>query len=62
MCAASIEGEAFMLQELFERWAYDIDYYQREFAWSADDVRTLVDDLVTAHRAPEPRLANACRR
>lgn len=47
MSAASIEGEAFMLQELFERWSYDIDYYQREFAWSADDVRTLVDDLVT---------------
>jgi uncharacterized protein with ParB-like and HNH nuclease domain len=59
MFAASIEGEAFMLQELFERWSYDIDYYQREFAWSADDVRTLVDDLVTqfglARRDPRTR-------
>ena len=33
MFAASVEGEALMLQELFERWFYDIDYYQREFAW-----------------------------
>jgi hypothetical protein len=47
MSAAAIEGKAFTLQELFERWSYDIDYYQREFAWSAEDVRTLVNDLVT---------------
>jgi len=46
MCAATIDGEAFTLQELFERWSYDIDYYQREFAWTAEDVRTLVDDLM----------------
>jgi hypothetical protein len=32
MSAASIEGKAFVLQDLFERWSYDIDYYQREFA------------------------------
>jgi hypothetical protein len=50
MSAASIEGKAFVLQDLFERWSYDIDYYQREFAWSADDVRTLVDDLITQFR------------
>ena len=50
MPAASIEGDAFILQELFDRWSYDIDYYQREFAWSAEDVRTLVDDLVTQFR------------
>jgi hypothetical protein len=35
MSTESIKGEAFVLQELFERWSYDIDYYQREFAWSA---------------------------
>jgi hypothetical protein len=59
MSTESIKGEAFVLQELFERWSYDIDYYQREFAWSADDVRTLVDDLVTqfgqAKRDPRTR-------
>jgi hypothetical protein len=27
---------------------YHIDYYQREYAWSADDVRTLVTDLFEA--------------
>ena len=63
MCAASIEGEAFMLQDLFERWSYDIDYYQREFAWSADDVRTLVDDLVTQFRLAkrDPRTRQSMR-
>lgn len=50
MCAAKIEGEAFELQDLFERWSYDIDYYQREFAWSAEGVRTLVDDLISQFR------------
>jgi len=44
---AEIKGEAFPLQDLFEHWSYDIDYYQREFAWSTEDVRTLVDDLTS---------------
>jgi len=63
MSAASIEGEAFVLQELFERWSYDIDYYQREFAWSADDVRTLIDDLVTQFRLAkrDPRTRQGMR-
>jgi hypothetical protein len=63
MSAASIEGEAFILQELFERWSYDIDYYQREFAWSADDVRTLVDDLVAQFRVAkrDPRTRQGMR-
>lgn len=43
---SEIRGEAFSLQDLFEQWSYDIDYYQREFAWSTEDVRTLVDDLL----------------
>jgi hypothetical protein len=59
MSATSIEGKAFILQDLFELWSYDIDCYQREFAWSADDVRTLIDDLVTqfqlAKRDPRTR-------
>jgi hypothetical protein len=64
MSAANIEGEAFVLQELFERWSYDIDYYQREFAWSADDVRTLVDDLITQFRIAkrDPRTRQGMRR
>ncbi|MFI5909064.1 DUF262 domain-containing protein [Dactylosporangium sp. NPDC051541] len=44
----SITGKAFSLKDLFEKPFYRIDYYQREYAWSADDVRTLVNDLVGA--------------
>ena len=63
MCAAKIEGEAFELQDLFERWSYDIDYYQREFAWSAEDVRTLVDDLTSQFRQArkDPRTRRGMR-
>lgn len=63
MCAASIEGKGFTLQDLFESWSYGIDYYQREFAWSADDVRTLVDDLVTQFRQAkqDPRTRKGMR-
>lgn len=44
----SITGKAFSLKDLFEKPFYRIDYYQREYAWSAEDVRTLVNDLVGA--------------
>lgn len=43
----SIAGRTFTLQQLFGESRYDIDYYQREYAWSRDDVRTLIDDLTT---------------
>ena len=46
-----VNGEARTVRELLGRRKYSIDYYQREFAWSADDVRTLVDDLVTQFRS-----------
>jgi hypothetical protein len=46
MRGAEITGRSFSLRELFEdRITYSIDYYQREYAWSQEDVRTLVDDL-----------------
>lgn len=41
----AISGDSFTLSELFSRTTYTIDYYQREYAWSTDDVRVLVDDL-----------------
>lgn len=44
----SIEGRTFDLKSLFGEATYDIEYYQREYAWSADDVRTLVSDLFDA--------------
>ena len=45
MGSSSISGDSFSLSELFSKATYMIDYYQREYAWSAEDVRTLVDDL-----------------
>ncbi|GLZ01569.1 DUF262 domain-containing protein [Actinoplanes sp. NBRC 103695] len=45
MGGSSINGDSFALSDLFSKATYMIDYYQREYAWSAGDVRTLVDDL-----------------
>ena len=45
MAARAITGTAFDLAELFDHVTYGIEYYQREYAWSADDVRTLLTDL-----------------
>jgi hypothetical protein len=42
---SSITGKAYSLKDLFEKSFYRIDYYQRECAWSADDVWTLVNDM-----------------
>lgn len=48
MASGSVKGVTSTLKDLFERHYYKIDYYQREYAWSADDVRTLIDDLIEA--------------
>lgn len=49
----SVDGRTHTLRNLFRQAIYTIDYYQREYAWSADDVRTLIDDLFEAfHREP----------
>lgn len=45
MTGGTITGQTYNLKQLFERAVYRIDYYQREYAWSADDVRTLIGDL-----------------
>jgi hypothetical protein len=46
-----ITGKDYSLQALFEGpITYTIDYYQREYAWSADDVRILVEDLCSEYR------------
>ncbi|GAB3956909.1 hypothetical protein GCM10027614_70740 [Micromonospora vulcania] len=45
MSGATINGQTFTLQDLFDRATYDIDYYQREYAWTHEDIRTLVNDL-----------------
>lgn len=62
MCANRIIGKDFKLSDLFDaRITYAIDYYQREYAWSADDVRTLINDLVRAY-ANYSREPNARKR
>lgn len=44
--SGGITGKAFQLASLFgDKTTYKIEYYQREYAWSADDVRTLLSDL-----------------
>lgn len=48
MAAGSIHGDTFDLMDLFGQARYHIEYYQREYAWSAEDVRTLVVDLFDA--------------
>ena len=41
-----ITGDSYSLKALFDGdTVYTIDYYQREYAWSEDDVRVLVEDL-----------------
>jgi hypothetical protein len=50
----SVDGRTYTLRELFRHAVYAIDYYQREYAWSADDVRTLLEDLFGAFNR-EPR-------
>lgn len=50
----SVDGGVYTLRELFGSSFYLIDYYQREYEWSATDVRTLVTDLVEAFRLDRP--------
>jgi len=50
----SVNGAVHTLRELFGSSFYLIDYYQREYEWSAGDVRTLVTDLVEAFRLDRP--------
>ncbi|WP_165950161.1 DUF262 domain-containing protein [Actinomadura sp. GC306] len=40
----------FSLEQLFDNVSYEIDYYQREYTWGAEEVRTLVMDLREAFR------------
>jgi hypothetical protein len=48
MASGPIQGYAFDLNDLFGQASYKIEYYQREYAWSAEDIRTLITDLFEA--------------
>jgi Protein of unknown function DUF262/Restriction Enzyme Adenine Methylase Associated len=41
----NIDSESFCLSELFGEVSYEIDYYQRDYTWGEEEVRTLVRDL-----------------
>jgi hypothetical protein len=43
--AAQVDAKVMSLRLLFTDTNYLIDNYQREYAWSQDDVQTLIDDL-----------------
>ncbi|MBO2451190.1 DUF262 domain-containing protein [Actinomadura barringtoniae] len=40
-----IRSKSFTLKELFHEVSYEIDYYQRDYAWGEDEVRILLRDL-----------------
>lgn len=50
LASSDIGVDPFPLGTLFEKSFYTIDYYQREYAWGTDEVRTLVEDLLRAFR------------
>lgn len=45
MTSTDISVSNLSLKQLFEESFYTIDYYQREYAWSEEEVRTLLTDL-----------------
>ncbi|GHA70160.1 hypothetical protein GCM10010372_81810 [Streptomyces tauricus] len=50
MGSDEIRSQGFSLWELFRDVTYEIDYYQREYTWGEDEVRTLLRDLCGSFR------------
>ncbi|MEU6608603.1 DUF262 domain-containing protein [Streptomyces shenzhenensis] len=46
-----IRSQGFSLNELFRDVIYEIDYYQRDYSWGEEEVRTLLRDLCDSFRA-----------
>lgn len=40
-----IQAKAMTIEEVFTGHRYRLDSYQRDYTWSRDDVRRLIDDL-----------------
>jgi hypothetical protein len=51
--ADGVGASVLSLRDLFQGHRYLIDVYQREYAWAADDVRVLLNDLWEAFDAYE---------
>jgi hypothetical protein len=59
-----ISADVFSLDQLFDNISYEIDYYQREYTWGEEEIRTLLTDLHRVfgdyaadrqrHRRPSP--------
>ena len=45
MTSAPVEGRGCTVHQLFNGYRYQLDYYQREYTWSSENVRRLVEDL-----------------
>ncbi|MEU5314800.1 DUF262 domain-containing protein [Streptomyces sp. NPDC021562] len=45
-----IRSQGFSLNELFRDATYEIDYYQRDYTWGEEEVRTLLRDLCDSFR------------
>ncbi|MGY0490412.1 DUF262 domain-containing protein [Streptomyces sp. WG-D5] len=45
MGAGEIRSQGLSLRELFREVTYEIDYYQRNYTWGEEEVRTLLRDL-----------------
>jgi uncharacterized protein with ParB-like and HNH nuclease domain len=50
MGSDEIRSQGFSLKELFRDVTYEIDYYQRNYTWGEDEVRTLLRDLCGSFR------------
>ncbi|WP_018545939.1 DUF262 domain-containing protein [Streptomyces sp. LaPpAH-108] len=50
MGADEIRSQGFNLNELFRDVTYEIDYYQRDYTWGEEEVRTLLRDLCDSFR------------
>lgn len=50
MGADEIGSAGFNLNELFRDVTYEIDYYQRDYTWGEEEVRTLLRDLCESFR------------
>ncbi|MFD8337910.1 DUF262 domain-containing protein [Streptomyces solisilvae] len=43
-----IKSQGFSLKDLFRDVSYQVDYYQRDYTWGEEEVRTLLRDLCTS--------------
>jgi hypothetical protein len=50
MGSDEIRSQGFSLKELFREVTYEIDYYQRDYTWGEDEIRTLLRDLCGSFR------------